>query len=65
MAQASTGVRGTDNINYLSPTGFRFLCSAMPETQFYCQTANFENVDIPIEESPFRYPYKQTSVSIN
>ena len=31
----------------------------------YCKTANFENVDIPIEESPFRYPYKQTSVSIN
>ena len=30
----------------------------------YCKTANFENVDIPIEESPFRYPI-QTNFSLN
>lgn len=61
MAQASTGVRGTDNINYLSPTGFRFLCSAMPETQFYCQTANLPGVSI--SEIPIPTPHKQHYVA--
>ena len=61
MAQASTGVRGTDNINYLSPTGFRFLCSAMPETRFYCQTANLPGVSI--SEIPIPTPHKQHYVA--
>ena len=61
MAQIKTGMRGSDNINYLSPTGFRFLCSAMPETQFYCQTANLPGVSI--SEIPVPAMHKQHYVA--
>ena len=56
-----TGKLGSDNINYLSPTGFRFLCSHMPETQFYCQTANLPGVSI--SEIPVATPHKQHYVA--
>lgn len=58
---ARTGKLGSDNINYLSPTGFRFLCSHMPETQFYCQTANLPGVSI--SEIPVSTPHKQHYVA--
>ena len=35
-----------ENINYLSPTGYRFQCQAFPETQFYCQQAVIPGVNI-------------------
>ena len=56
-----TGKLGSDNINYLSPTGFRFLCAHMPETQFYCQTANLPGVSI--SEIPVATPHKQHYVA--
>ena len=56
-----TGKLGSDNINYLSPTGFRFLCTHMPETQFYCQTANLPGVSI--SEIPVATPHKQHYVA--
>ena len=62
MATTSpTGKIGSDNINYLSPTGFRFMCNALPETQFYCQTANLPGVSI--SEIPVAAMHKQHYVA--
>jgi hypothetical protein len=53
----TTAVKQPDNINYLSPTGFRFVCTNLPETQFYCQTANIPGVSI--SEVPVATPHRQ------
>ena len=50
-------VNSPDNINYLSPTGFRFACQAMPETQFYCSQAVIPGVSIT--EVPVATPHRQ------
>jgi hypothetical protein len=46
-----------DNINYLSPTGFRFSCQALPETQFYCSQAVIPGVSI--SEIAVATPHRQ------
>ena len=46
-----------DNINYLSPTGFRFSCLAKPETQFYSSQAVIPVVSIT--EVPVATPHRQ------
>ena len=46
-----------DNINYLSPVGFRFSCNRLPETQFYSQQAVVPGVSIT--EVPVATPHRQ------
>tara|TARA_A100001201_G_scaffold4082_3_gene8650 strand:+ start:766 stop:1278 length:513 start_codon:yes stop_codon:yes gene_type:complete len=47
--------RQPDNTNFLSPVAFRFTCDILPQTEFYCQSANLPGVSIAAPEvsTPF------------
>ena len=34
------------NINFFKPTSFRFICTALPESEFYCQGVTLPGVSI-------------------
>lgn len=56
MAIAS---RIPDNVNFLSPVGFKFTCDALPTVTYFCQSANIPGVSLsPVEIStPFNPHY--------
>lgn len=50
-----------NNINFLSPVGFRFQVTSYPEINFYCQAANLPGVSINPVNVPT--PLKETYYS--
>ena len=44
--------RQPDNTNFLSPVAFKFSCDLLPQTEFYCQSANLPGVSIAAPEVP-------------
>lgn len=49
-----------ENMNPLSPTGFRFLINKLPKLQFYCQTVNLPG--IILGEPSFGTPFTKIPV---
>lgn len=56
MAIAS---RQPDNVNFLSPVGFKFTCDALPNVSYFCQSANIPGVSLSQVEvsTPFNPHY--------
>ena len=40
------------NTNFLSPIGFKFTCTAVPNVEFFCQSANVPGVSLSAVEVP-------------
>lgn len=38
--------RQPDNLSFLSPTGFTFICDNIPNVEYFCQTANLPGVSV-------------------
>ena len=62
------------NTNFLSPIGFKFTCTAIPNVEFFCQSANVPGVslspvEVPTPHKPHyvagdRLEYEELSVRI-
>ena len=44
-----------DNVNFLSPIGFRLLAQDLPQVEFYCQSANVPGVNLGEIQTPTPY----------
>lgn len=60
MAQAEWVTKVPSNINPLSPTGFRFTISKLPELEFFSQQVNLPG--ITLGEPEFGTPYTKVPV---
>ena len=52
-----------ENTNFLSPIGFKFTCTALPNVEFFCQSANVPGISIAPIEVPT--PHNQFYVAGN
>jgi hypothetical protein len=60
MAQAEWVTKVPSNINPLSPTGFRFTISKLPELEFFCQQVNLPG--ITLGEPEFGTPFTKVPI---